>query len=134
MAGGLHLLSLDVPEENDLDDNITMLTTTYLLYASDNNQNFKISRLDDDYYTVTEQVNQISCTSIRVVLPRAAAYINQSVHARVSWYLQARWGTCSALENGTVSHSLHRLTTSSPATLPGMFSLHPLSLYPLLHR
>ena len=38
--------------------------TTYLLYASDNNQNFKISRLDDDYYTVTEQVNQISCTPV----------------------------------------------------------------------
>ena len=38
--------------------------TAYVLYASDNNQNFKISRLDDDYYTVTEQVNQISCTPV----------------------------------------------------------------------
>ncbi|KAI5830107.1 glycoside hydrolase family 43 and carbohydrate-binding module family 35 protein [Schizophyllum commune Tattone D] len=38
--------------------------TAYVLYASDNNQNFKISRLDDDYYTVTEQVNQISSSTL----------------------------------------------------------------------
>ncbi|KAL1749134.1 glycoside hydrolase family 43 and carbohydrate-binding module family 35 protein [Schizophyllum fasciatum] len=38
--------------------------TAYVLYASDNNQNFKISRLDDDYYTVTKQVNQISSSTL----------------------------------------------------------------------
>ncbi|KAI5895597.1 uncharacterized protein SCHCODRAFT_01122301 [Schizophyllum commune H4-8] len=32
-AGGLHLLSLDIPPDNALDDNVIMLTTTYLLYA-----------------------------------------------------------------------------------------------------
>ncbi|ESK88955.1 glycosyl hydrolase family 43 protein [Moniliophthora roreri MCA 2997] len=43
-----------------------MLTscTSYLLYASDNNQNFKISRLDDNYYNVTQQVNVISGSTL----------------------------------------------------------------------
>ncbi len=31
--------------------------TTYLLYASDNNQNFKITMLDTNYYNVTTQVS-----------------------------------------------------------------------------
>lgn len=31
--------------------------TSYLLYASDNNQNFKISKLDTNYYNVTSQAN-----------------------------------------------------------------------------
>lgn len=30
--------------------------TSYLLYASDNNQNFKIARLDANYYNVTSVV------------------------------------------------------------------------------
>ncbi|KAF5337173.1 hypothetical protein D9611_003438 [Ephemerocybe angulata] len=34
--------------------------TAYLLYASDNNQNFKISRLDANYYSVVTQVSVIS--------------------------------------------------------------------------
>ena len=34
--------------------------TAYLLYASDNNQNFKISRLDTNYYNVTTQVSVMS--------------------------------------------------------------------------
>lgn len=34
--------------------------TAYLLYASDNNQNFKISRLDANYYNVTAQVNVLT--------------------------------------------------------------------------
>ncbi|KAJ4485534.1 Arabinanase/levansucrase/invertase [Lentinula aciculospora] len=34
--------------------------TAYLLYASDNNQNFKISMLDTNYYNVTEQVSVLT--------------------------------------------------------------------------
>ncbi|EIN13160.1 galactan 1,3-beta-galactosidase [Punctularia strigosozonata HHB-11173 SS5] len=34
--------------------------TSYLLYASDNNQNFKISQLDGNYYTVQTQVAELS--------------------------------------------------------------------------
>lgn len=34
--------------------------TVYLLYASDNNQNFKISRLDSNYYNVASQVSTIA--------------------------------------------------------------------------
>lgn len=33
--------------------------TSYLLFASDNNQNFKIARLTSDYYNVSAQVNVI---------------------------------------------------------------------------
>ncbi|KAI0797866.1 galactan 1,3-beta-galactosidase [Abortiporus biennis] len=35
-------------------------TNAYLLYASDNNQNFKITRLDADYYNVTTVVTQMN--------------------------------------------------------------------------
>ncbi|KAK1215924.1 hypothetical protein PQX77_021453 [Marasmius sp. AFHP31] len=38
--------------------------TAYLLYASDNNQNFKISRLDTNYYNVTTQVSVISGSTL----------------------------------------------------------------------
>ncbi|KAI0637093.1 galactan 1,3-beta-galactosidase [Trametes polyzona] len=34
--------------------------TAYLLYASDNNQNFKISRLDANYYNVTSVTSQLN--------------------------------------------------------------------------
>ncbi|KAI0267698.1 galactan 1,3-beta-galactosidase [Gloeopeniophorella convolvens] len=35
-------------------------TSAYLLYASDNNQNFKITELDANYYNVTSQVSVLS--------------------------------------------------------------------------
>ena len=35
-------------------------STAYLLYASDNNQNFKIARLDANYYNVTTVVSQLN--------------------------------------------------------------------------
>jgi hypothetical protein len=38
--------------------------TAYLLYASDNNQNFKISRLDTNYYNVTSQASVISGSTL----------------------------------------------------------------------
>lgn len=34
--------------------------TAYLLYASDNNQNFKVSQLDSNYYNVTSVVTQMN--------------------------------------------------------------------------
>lgn len=36
--------------------NETANQTAYLLYASDNNQNFKITQLDANYYNVTTNV------------------------------------------------------------------------------
>ena len=42
---------------------LTGASTAYLLYASDNNQNFKISRLDADYYNVVTQTSVLSGTS-----------------------------------------------------------------------
>lgn len=38
--------------------------TSYLLYASDNNQNFKISQLDTNYYNVTTQVSVMDGASL----------------------------------------------------------------------
>lgn len=38
--------------------------TSYVIYASDNNQNFKISRLDANYYNITTQVNSLTGRSI----------------------------------------------------------------------
>ncbi|CAL1704335.1 unnamed protein product [Somion occarium] len=38
--------------------------TAYLLYASDNNQNFKISRLDADYYNVVTQASVLSGSTL----------------------------------------------------------------------
>ncbi|KAF5377239.1 hypothetical protein D9615_006357 [Tricholomella constricta] len=38
--------------------------TTYLLYASDNNQNFKISKLDANYYNVVSQTSVISASTL----------------------------------------------------------------------
>ncbi|KAF9056450.1 galactan 1,3-beta-galactosidase [Panaeolus papilionaceus] len=38
--------------------------TVYLLYASDNNQNFKISRLDSNYYNVASQVSTIAGSTL----------------------------------------------------------------------
>ena len=38
----------------------TGASTAYLLYASDNNQNFKISKLDANYYNVTTQVSVLN--------------------------------------------------------------------------
>ncbi|KAH8107144.1 glycosyl hydrolase [Cristinia sonorae] len=38
--------------------------TAYLLYASDNNQNFKITKLDANYYNVTTQVAQLSSSTL----------------------------------------------------------------------
>ncbi|KAG6919555.1 hypothetical protein DXG01_004218 [Tephrocybe rancida] len=38
--------------------------TTYLLYASDNNQNFKISKLDANYYGVVSQTSVISASTL----------------------------------------------------------------------
>ncbi|SJL06338.1 uncharacterized protein ARMOST_09674 [Armillaria ostoyae] len=43
-----------------VDDN----STAYLLYASDNNQNFKISRLTADYHNVSAQVSVLSASTL----------------------------------------------------------------------
>ncbi|KAL0950694.1 hypothetical protein HGRIS_007471 [Hohenbuehelia grisea] len=50
--------------------------TAYLLYASDNNQNFKISRLDADYYNVAAQVNVISGSTLEApgIIKRNGVY------------------------------------------------------------
>ena len=46
--------------------------TVYLLYASDNNQNFKISRLDSGYLNVVSQVSVLSGKFIPFVVLEVA--------------------------------------------------------------
>ncbi|KAI3615662.1 glycosyl hydrolase family 43 protein [Moniliophthora roreri] len=58
--------------------------TSYLLYASDNNQNFKISRLDDNYYNVTQQVNVISGSTLE-----SPGIIKRNGSLSGSWSAQA---------------------------------------------
>ncbi|KAF4572546.1 hypothetical protein EYR40_004380 [Pleurotus pulmonarius] len=50
--------------------------TAYLLYASDNNQNFKISRLDADYYNIAAQVNTIPGSTLEApgIIKRNGVY------------------------------------------------------------
>ncbi|KAF8973856.1 galactan 1,3-beta-galactosidase [Flammula alnicola] len=50
--------------------------TAYLLYASDNNQNFKISKLDVNYYNVTYMTSQLSGSTLEApgVLKRNGVY------------------------------------------------------------
>ncbi|KAH6916781.1 galactan 1,3-beta-galactosidase [Coprinopsis sp. MPI-PUGE-AT-0042] len=50
---GAESRDMGVYQDDDADQ------TTYLLYASDNNQNFKISRMDSNYYNVVQQVSVI---------------------------------------------------------------------------
>lgn len=51
--------------------------TSYLLYASDNNQNFKISKLDTNYYGV---VSQTSVISGELNMPSAIESIESDSH------------------------------------------------------
>ncbi|KAF9473188.1 galactan 1,3-beta-galactosidase [Pholiota conissans] len=50
--------------------------TSYLLYASDNNQNFKIAKLDANYYNVTSVTTQLSGATLEApgVLKRNGVY------------------------------------------------------------
>ncbi|KAF9258587.1 galactan 1,3-beta-galactosidase [Marasmius fiardii PR-910] len=50
--------------------------TAYVLYASDNNQNFKISRLDTNYYNVTTQVSVLSGSTLESpgIIKRSGVY------------------------------------------------------------
>ncbi|KAF8203725.1 Arabinanase/levansucrase/invertase [Pholiota molesta] len=50
--------------------------SSYLLYASDNNQNFKISKLDANYYNVTSVTSQLSGSTLEApgVLKRNGLY------------------------------------------------------------
>ncbi|RDB28978.1 hypothetical protein Hypma_015121 [Hypsizygus marmoreus] len=56
------------------DDDATQ--TTYLLYASDNNQNFKISKLDANYYNVVSQTSVISASTLESpgIIKRSGIY------------------------------------------------------------
>ena len=53
--------------------------TAYLLYASDNNQNFKISQLDTNYYNVTSVVSQLNGVSDRSCLVGCMLIVNSQV-------------------------------------------------------
>jgi hypothetical protein len=50
--------------------------TAYLLFASDNNQNFKIAKMDTDYYNVTTLTVQLSGTTLESpgIIKRSGTY------------------------------------------------------------
>ena len=50
--------------------------TAYLLYASDNNQNFKISRLDANYYNVTGVASQLNGELVISICHRTSCHWN----------------------------------------------------------
>ncbi|TDL17726.1 Arabinanase/levansucrase/invertase [Rickenella mellea] len=56
--------------------------TSYLLYASDNNQNFKIARLDADYHNVTTVVATLSGSTLEApgIIKRNNAYFLFASH------------------------------------------------------
>ncbi|KAJ7630472.1 galactan 1,3-beta-galactosidase [Roridomyces roridus] len=56
--------------------------TAYLLYASDNNQNFKISRMDANYYNLTAQVNVLTASTLEApgMLKRNGQYFLFASH------------------------------------------------------
>ncbi|KAF8161342.1 Arabinanase/levansucrase/invertase [Crassisporium funariophilum] len=51
-------------ESRDMGLYLDAAKSAYLLYASDNNQNFKISRLDANYYTVVSQTSVLSGSTL----------------------------------------------------------------------
>ena len=43
---------------------LRLIGSAYLLYASDNNQNFKITQLDTDFYNVTTTVSELAGSTL----------------------------------------------------------------------
>ncbi|KAF7789531.1 hypothetical protein EIP86_000477 [Pleurotus ostreatoroseus] len=64
--GSFKPLGADSRDESIFQDD-DAAQTAYLLYASDNNQNFKITQLDTNYYNVTTQVSVMdgACPDVR---------------------------------------------------------------------
>ena len=92
--------------------------SAYLIYASDNNQNFKISRLDANYYNVVTQVSVISSKHVLHVPSRGSNLTLSRVNVRVSWNHQTKRSMFSYLctsfvinENSQVYHLFASKTT-----------------------
>ena len=71
--------------------------TAYLLYASDNNQNFKIARLDANYYNVTGVVSQLNGDDHDVGDERTEILrllLVRRLDSRVTWCRQAKRRKC----------------------------------------
>ncbi|KAG6857617.1 hypothetical protein H0H87_010185 [Tephrocybe sp. NHM501043] len=83
----------DAPKSN----NFEAAQTTYLLYASDNNQNFKISKLDTDYYNVASQSLAGPWSSQADIAPSATrTYFSQNafdylINSNFAIYMGDRW-------------------------------------------
>ncbi|KAJ7124820.1 galactan 1,3-beta-galactosidase [Mycena crocata] len=75
--------------------------TAYLLYASDNNQNFKISRLDANYYNVTAQVNVLSASTLESpgIVKRSGRYYLFASHTSGWAPNPNRWFVASSISS-----------------------------------
>ncbi|KAG6837907.1 hypothetical protein H0H93_013060 [Arthromyces matolae] len=89
---------LEIEIESDID--LKAAQTTYLLYASDNNQNFKISKLDSNYYSVLSVTSQLTAgpwSSQADIAPSATrTYFSQNaydlfVNSNLAIYMGDRW-------------------------------------------
>ena len=81
--------------------------TAYLLYASDNNQNFKISQLDTNYYNVTSVVSQLNGVSDRSCLVVCMLIMNSQV--RPLRRLALSNGMAYALLDTVLRHKIRNL-------------------------
>ncbi|KAI0341845.1 Arabinanase/levansucrase/invertase [Trametopsis cervina] len=73
--------------------------TAYLLYASDNNQNFKISRLDANYYNVTTQVSVLNGATLEApgIVKRNGEYFLIASHTSGWAPNPNKWFSASSL-------------------------------------
>lgn len=79
--------------------------TAYLLYASDNNQNFKISRMDSNYYNVTTQVNVLNGATLEApgIVKRNGAYYLFASHTSGWAPNPNKWFRASSLSGNWTS-------------------------------
>ncbi|KAJ7601682.1 galactan 1,3-beta-galactosidase [Mycena polygramma] len=81
--------------------------TAYLLYASDNNQNFKISRLDANYYNVTAQVNVLTASTLEApgIIKRNGLYYLFASHTSGWDPNPNRWFVASSISSAFSAQS-----------------------------
>jgi len=81
--------------------------TAYLLYASDNNQNFKISRLDANYYNVTAQVNVLTASTLEApgIVKRNGLYYLFASHTSGWDPNPNRWFVASSISSAFSAQS-----------------------------
>ncbi|KZS90282.1 Arabinanase/levansucrase/invertase [Sistotremastrum niveocremeum HHB9708] len=81
--------------------------TAYLLYASDNNQNFKITQLDSNYYNVTSTVSELSGATLEApgIIKRNGVYYLFASHTSGWAPNPNKWFSASSLHGPWTSQA-----------------------------